>query len=303
MTGPLDPPNEPGAPTPDDYDVVDPLEPANTGYAPSVFMSDYTFPPGGSVVIPQMPRADGGLIQSVKMAFVQSLRDAIQGVSLAVKGAKTNISLEYPLERLHYPSIWVQFSITKLNRTGLGHEVQVQDPATQKWSFIQEWMFMGRITLTVLALDSVTRDQISDALIAQLAFARPPELLLSKQQEDVKQNRTLISALDENPYVAMTLQLDTIIPGGQTASMGTPFKEDILTYEDNYSFDLVGHFNQQFSNDGMYNLARIDPGFSLMDTQQPYNSAYWQPPVGPPGATQFNASGQINAGNVNYPAL
>lgn len=266
-------------------------------------MADYDFPPGGSVQIPPLPRSDGGLIESVKMSFVQALRDSMQGVSLFVKGQKVGISLEYPMERLNYPSIWVQFSITKLNRSGIGHELQVQDPDTHVWSFIQEWTFMGRVTLTVLALDSTTRDRLSDSLIANLAFARPPEILLTAPQADTKQNRSLITALDENPYVAMTLQLDTIIPGGQTASMGTPFKDDILTYEDNYSFDLVGQFNLQFNHDGMYTLARIDPNFSLSDTHEPYNTAVWQPPVGPPGNSPGNGSGQINQGNTDYPVL
>jgi hypothetical protein len=252
-----------------------------------------------------MDRSAGGLIEAVKTATVQALRDGLQGSSFFDKKQKITISLEYPMEEIHYPSIWVQFSITKLNRSGVGHEIPVQDPITSEWTFIQEWTFMGRITLTVLALKSITRDKISDSMVVALAFARPPELLLTMPQADTKQNRSLITALDENPYVAMTLQLDTLIPGGQTATPGTPFKDDILTYEDSWSFDLVGQFNLQYANDGMYTLARIDPNFSNPYTNTPYNQAQWIPPVPntPPGLSPFDASGQTNSANVNYPVL
>lgn len=302
MTGPLEPPGEPGAPTPNDYDVTDPLEPANTGYAPSPFMSDYEWPEGGTVVIPPLPRSDGGLIQSVKTAVVLSVRDALTGTNAADKSQKVNVSLEYPLEELGYPSVWVQFSVTKLNRSGIGHEIQVRDPDTNEWSFVQEWTFMGRVTLTVLALKNLDRDRLSDSLVAVLAFARPPELLLTNPQADAKQHRSLITALDENPYVAMTLQLDTLIPGGQQATPGTPWADDIMTYQDSWSFDIVGQFNLRFSHEGMYTLARIDPGYGMASEQQPLYEG-WQPPVGPPGPSPFGMSGQNNVGNTDYPAM
>ena len=302
MTGPLYPPDDTAAPTPNAPPGPDPEDPGNTGYAPSVFMADYTFPPGGSVQIPPLPRSDGGLIQSVKTATVLALRDALSGVSLADKTQSIKVSLEYPLQEIDYPSIWVQFSVNKLNRSGVGHEMQIQLEGGG-WGFIQEWTFVGRITISILALKNIDRDRLSDAIISQLAFARPPELPLSRPQADTKQNRTLITALDENPYVAMTLQLDTLIPGGQQATPGTPFKDDILTYEDSWSFDMVGQFNQQFSNDGMYTLARIDPNYNVSATGQPLNTAQWLPPVQPAGTSPFNLSGQTNAGNVNYPAL
>lgn len=301
MTGPLEPPGEPGAPTPNDYDITDPLEPENTGYAPSVFMADYEWPKGGSVVIPPMPRSNGGVIQSVKTALVLSVRDALSGMTTFDK-SQINVSLEYPLEELNYPSLFVQFSITKLNRSGIGHEIQVQDPDTHAWSFIQEWTFMGRSTLTALALKNMDRDRLSDALINMLAFARPPSILLTEPQGDAKQHRTLINALDENPYVAMTLQLDTLIPGGQQNTPGTPWADDIITYQDSWSFDMVGQFNLQFSHDGTYTLARIDPAYQMSAQHQEIVQS-WQPPLGPPGASPFGRSGQTNVGNTDYPAM
>jgi hypothetical protein len=306
MTGPISPPNDPGSPTPDPLPTPDPNNPDTGPYAPSVFMSDYQFPPQGTVVVPPMPRSEGGLIQAVKTAVVEALRETLHGTQLFDREQDIYIDLEYPMKEIHYPGIWVQFSISKLNRAGVGHEVTFQDPETNVWTFIQEWMFVGRITLTICALKSIERDRIADALITNLAFARPPELLLTMPQADTKQYRSLITALDKNPYVAMTLMNDTLIPGGQQASMGTPWKDDILTYEDNYSLDLTGSFMLQFSHDGMYTLARIDPNPRVYEgvVGPVYDPSLWlgTPPPSPPGAPNW-PSGVNNVGNTDIPVF
>lgn len=277
-------------------------------YAPSVFMADYSLPPPGTIVVPPLPRSDGGLIQSVKSATVLAMRDALQGTSMFVDSQAVYVDLEYPMKEVQYPGIWVQFSVTKLNRAGIAHEITVQDPDTHQWSFIQEWNFTGRITLTICALKSIDRDRLADSLIASLAFARTPQLLATMPQADTKQYRSLITALDENPYIGMTLQLDTIIPGGQQVSAGTPWKDDILTYEDSYSFDLVGQFNLQFTHDGLYSLARIDPNFSVGETQQPYDPSLWLDavPTGPLAGGLRHPSGGVNTANttnIDFPVL
>jgi hypothetical protein len=274
-------------------------------YGPSVFMSDYSFPPPGTTVIPPLPKSDTGPIQSVKSAIVLALRDALQSTTLFDPGQAVYIDLEYPMKQVQYPGIWVQFSLTKLNRSGVGQEITVQDPNTLVWSFVQEWTFLGRATMTICALRSIDRDRLSDSLISNIAFARPPEILLTQPQADTKQYRSLITALDENPYVAMTLNTDVIIPGGQSISMGTPWKDDLLTYEDSYSFDMVGQFNLQFSNDGVYTLAAIEPNLNVMSNQQPYNPALWLDavPVGPTGSGLNYPSGLVVNPNITIPAM
>jgi hypothetical protein len=273
-------------------------------YAPSVFIVDYQLPDGGTIVIPPMPRSSGGIIESVKTSLMEAILDAVSGVTLFQKGQKVFVSLDYPLIPVHYPGIWVQFSLTKLNRAGMGHEVPVQDDNTGNWSFIQEWTFEATATLTVVALDSITRDRISDALIMTLAFARTPQLSATKPQADTKQNRSLITALDENPYVALTLNTDTITPGGESASMGTPWQDDVLTYENNFSIGMLGQFNIAFTNDGLYTLARIDPNFTVSATAQGYEPQQWLDNIPhPPYGSGPYPGGSQNPANVDYPVL
>lgn len=298
MTGPLFPPNDPGSPTgfPPSEDAQD------DQLAPSIFFADYTFPPPGTVVVPPLPRSSGGVIQAIKTGTVQGLRDALTGTSLFDKDQRVYVSLEYPMQKIQYPGMWVQFSVSKLNRAGIGHEITKK--IGDNWVFIQEWMVEGRVTITVVALSSLDRDRLSDAVIVSLAFARPPDLVLSNRAQDTKQNRGFITALDENPYIAVTLQLDTLIPGGQQVTQGTPWGDDAaLVYEDSYSFDLVGNFNLQYSQDGIYTLSEIIPNVNIIDGGQPYSPPEW---LDAPSAQPVNPAqvgGWVNQGNTDTPAM
>lgn len=229
-----------------------------------------------------LPKSEGGIIEAVKRAVVIALRDAIQGMELRLEGKKLYIDLEYPMEEAQYPGIWVQFSPTQLTRAGIGHELPVRDG--DNWALIQEWMFTGRITLSLAAMKSLDRDRLADLVISNLAFARPPDLVLTKPDEDTKQYRSLITTLGNNPYVSISLNTDTIIPGGQDVNPGAPWAggDNVLVYTDSYSVDAMGHFNVKFLHDGTYTLSRLDVVSEMMpaDTRpflDPYRSRFLDP--------------------------
>ena len=145
--------------------------------------------------------------------------------------------------------------------------------------------FRVTFTLTILALSNLERDRIADSLITLFAFSRTPEPVVTKPQKNTNKYRQFITALDENPYVAMTVNTDVLTGGGQSVNVGVPWQPDILAYTDAYSFDIIGNFNYVFNNDGTYSLARIErydalqlDGFDLNTTQ--YNAG-WTPPASP----------------------
>ena len=205
-----------------------------------------------------LPKSEGGLIEAVKRAVITALREALAATDMRIDGQAIYVDLEYPMLEAQYPGIWVRFSPTKLNRAGVGHEIPVKIDGV--WCLIQEWMFEGRVTLALAALKSKERDRLADLVIANLAFARAPDIILTKPQEDTKQYRALLTTLAANPYVAMTLNTDEIYPGGQDENAGAPWAggDNVLVYTDSYSFDVLGQFNVKFSHDGIYELARID---------------------------------------------
>jgi hypothetical protein len=189
-------------------------------------------------------------------------------------GSQFYIDIEYPTEVERYPGIWVQFSIQSVTKAGLSMETWTKDDAGN-WGPIQECTFTGRITLTIAALTSKDRDRLADTVIAQLAFSRPPDLVIRDPRKDAKQMRGLITALDNNPYVSMTLNTDVINGGGQTVTNGVPWANNVLLYEDNWSIECMGQFNMRFSHEGVYELVEIRPNPTLMADHVEYNPAQW----------------------------
>jgi len=241
---------------------------------------DPTDPNPAYLVNETLPRSEGGLIEAVKRAVVNALRDALQSMNLRLDGRTVYIDLEYPMEESQYPGIWVGFSPTKLNRAGISHELPVRDGDT--WCLIQEWEFTGRITLSLAAIKSLDRDRLADLVIANLAFARSPDLVLTKPEEDTKQYRSLIAALSANPYVSMTLNTDQIYPGGQDVNPGAPWAggDNVLVYTDSYAVDTLGQFNVKFTHDGVYTLARLDVVNEMMpEPEWPFYDPYQSRPL------------------------
>lgn len=209
-----------------------------------------------------------GMIETVKRAVMNALREALTGTTLnhLVNGTNVTVDMEYPIEKENYPGIWVQFSFNEIVQAGIGHEPLLRTVVTEaagdtpedvNWEPIREFQFKGRVTLTIVALTSLERDRLSDAVITMLAFSRPPETVLTKTDEDTKQFRQLIGSLARNPYVSISINHDQIIPGGQAMTTGVPWDEEIPGYEDTYSFDILGQTNIVFHHDGTYTLRNI----------------------------------------------
>jgi hypothetical protein len=252
-----------------------------TQYGPEPF-ADPNAPFAGTILNEPVPGSEGGLIEAVKRTVTTALRESITNTGLSIDGgsSRVHIDIEYPMEEESYPGIWVQFSVTSLTRAGLGHEVWVKD-AEENWTPIQEWMFNGRVTLTIVALSNKERDRISDALITMFAFSRTTDRVLTNPKKDTKQFRSFLSYLDQSPYVSLTVNTDTLGLGGQGAQMGMlAWQQDMLIYEDTYSFDLVGQFNIQFTNDGWYTLHRIDVKADKIAQDVEYDPTQWR---GQPG--------------------
>lgn len=247
-------------------------------YAPSVFMSDLDIQDNLGDVNESLPRGtEGGIVETVKRAIVTAVREALSNTGMTIVSAVTPgsadeqgaantvyVDVEYPMKRLHYPGVWVQFSSTSLRRAGIDQEAWVQ--RDDEWCPVQEWEVQGRVTLTVVALDNKSRDRLADTIISLLAFSRPPNIVLTDPAKDAKQFRALKMALADNPHISMTLNTDVLYPGGQQTNIGTPFAQDMLAYEDSYAFDLLGQFNILHRYDGVLTLERIDVVSEQLDS-------------------------------------
>ena len=247
-------------------------------YGPDMFFSDITVPDPATVVNEPLPRAwaEGGMIEAVKRTVITGLRESFSNSSMnANPDQGYYIDIEYPTKPTEYPGIWVQFGIEKMQRAGLGMGTWTKD-TNGNWGEIQEWMFDGHITLTCAATTAKDRDRLSDTIIPQLAFARSVDLALRDPRKDARQMRGLIAAIDTNPYVSMTLNTDVVRIGGPTVTQGTPWAQNMLLYEDNYSIGCQGQFNLRFAYDGTYTLDEIRPNPTIMGDNVAYDPVQWR---------------------------
>lgn len=215
------------------------------------------------------PGNQGGPIEAAKRGVIMALRQTINGSTLSDQGT-VRIDMEYPSREESYPSIWVQFSLTKLVNAGMGHEQWTDE------GLVREWMYDGRVNLSLLFLSSKERDQMSDALITIFAFSRSASALptqgVTVQREGGFEYSNFFSSLDENPYLSMTLNSDELRPGGQSVNVGTPWDPDTLVYEDSYSFEVMGQFETVIDDTGLYRIRRVQlaGGEKRGDPPHPY---------------------------------
>lgn len=210
----------------------------------------------------------GGLIEVFKRGVITALRTAITGTSLSsTVGSEIHVDMEYPMEKEKYPGIWVQFSLSDLQPSGIGMVLTDRDSGDR----IQQFMYQGRVTLVVVALSSLERDRISDFLISMLAFSRIPNPRLYTENGVQESFTDLYSALDANPHLSVTVNSDRPRPGGQTTTVGVPWSPNLLAYEDAHSFEVLGEFQLVTTSDGLYRLERIDiePEIGMHTTPKP----------------------------------
>lgn len=205
------------------------------GPTPPVPPDTSDLPPIDSPPNQVLPGTLGGVVETVKRGVVTALRTALTGTSLSLPdNAQVHVDLEYPVQEQNYPGVWVQFSLKRLQISGLGH--QWVEP---NGDIVQQWAYDGEVTLTLVALTSIERDRIADVLISYFAFSRVNGAAVPLSP--------LYQVLAANPYVSMTVNSDQLIPGGQSVTVGVPWSPDLLAYEDNYKFGLHGEFQSVYS--------------------------------------------------------
>lgn len=200
------------------------------------------------------PGNQGGPIEAAKRGVVMALRQTINGTTLSSEG-NVKIDMEYPATPETYPSIWVQFSLTRLRTAGMGHEFYTDD------GLVREWTYEGKVNLTLLFLSSKERDQMSDALITIFAFSRAQGTSATRgvtvQREGGYEYSDFFTALEDNEYLSMAINSDELRPGGQSINVGVPWDPDTLVYEDSYSFDVMGQFETVVDDTGLYRIRSV----------------------------------------------
>lgn len=85
---------------------------------------------------------------------------------------KVYVGVDYPMEAIQYPAIFITYSGDTLENAGVSHVEEVYDSDSTVIPQLQKhWIFSGRINFNVIALNPLDRDRLAAALVNILAFS------------------------------------------------------------------------------------------------------------------------------------
>lgn len=183
----------------------------------------------------------------MKSLVVDALQQVFNSDTVNPNFQNTVVSIEYPLEQQSYPSIWLNYDDTdSLSVAGIDHKEYVVSD-TGAMHEVTRWLFAGTVTLTVVALSSLERDNLYDELVRVFAFGR------------VEQERPgFRDLLENNDFIALNLNWDELHPHGDAAAPGTPWgTEDEVIYERSLAFDAEGEFVSDWRTHEIVLLSKI----------------------------------------------
>lgn len=160
------------------------------------------------------------------------------------------VTLEYPEEAEEWPAVLVQVRPNLVEWTGISPDEVIDaaqedggldidfskttdDPPPENPSYrlIRQGRFEATCMLQVLALSTQERDRIWDNLV---------KLLMMGDKKAA--TRTFFTTFEEHDLIGVTILRGSIRPVGDSMGPGTPWDEELLTYEAAIEFDMVGTF-------------------------------------------------------------
>jgi len=166
-----------------------------------------------------------------------------------------NITIEYPLEEVEWPCIFVQFRISKVQWQGLNPDaytpvsggVTISGHNYPGVTSSRMLYFEGSVDLQIMALHSEERDRLYDS-VANLILMGAGSPASS----------AFYSSISNNDLVGLTFLPDTFTPLGDTVSAGTPFSPEELTYEASIRMNCIGDFFENKYNYGIPNITAVN---------------------------------------------
>jgi hypothetical protein len=179
-------------------------------------------------------------ITAAKIAAVEGIVAGFEAIG-AVSNNTTKdlvpraVTIEYPVEEIEWPAIYVQFRPTITQYTGLNPDqytaILDNQGNTTSWEMYRQGYFEGAFDLQILAMTSEERDKIWETLINLFVM------------NNLSPGATaLYNSILQNDLIAMTLQQGSTLQVGDTVSPGTPWSPEELTYEATIRVKCIGEF-------------------------------------------------------------
>ena len=183
-------------------------------------------------------------VTAVKTAVVEALNAgfnalATSPVDNSLDLTPNSITIEYPLEQIKWPAIFVQFRPSKIQWQGLNPDQYKNYAGGYTVSGVtysgivssRMGYFEGNIDLQIMAMHSEERDRLYDSITNLILMG-----------DGSVASTAFTQSIVNNDLLGMTLLLDTFTPLGDSVSAGTPWSPEELTYEASIRVQCIGDF-------------------------------------------------------------
>jgi hypothetical protein len=173
------------------------------------------------------------LTYDYKVGLKKQIIEALKAIWLHQPDSRYNgiyIGLEYPLEQIRYPAIYINYQEGPLRNVGVGH-LETQEDDNFVTSQVRHYMFNGTLNFNVLALNPLDRDNLTAVLMNLLALGRNmPEFI------------DFYNRAENDKYLLVQLNTEVITPSGEQTGTAPWDNPDTIVYGNRYSVPLIGEF-------------------------------------------------------------
>ena len=198
-------------------------------------------------------------VTGVKTAIVEALVDGFNAINTnynpnltgqfnypndtSIDLTPNSVTIEYPLEEIQWPAIFVQFRASKSQWTGLNPDSYTLISGTTNYKTDRQIYFEGVLDFQILAMHSEERDRLWDSLynLILMGYGSPA-------------SNSFYASINSNDLIALTLLSSTVQNLGDTVSPGTPYSPEELTYEATIRVQCIG---ESFESKYDYNTPAI----------------------------------------------
>jgi hypothetical protein len=170
------------------------------------------------------------------------------------------ITIEFPYQEQQYPGVWVTWDpVGTISRAGIDNFFYGPPELTtdENPNTFYRYRFSGYSMYTIGALTSMQRDRLYDELV---------RVFLMSQDPNVESFRNYV---EDNPYIMMNMDFDTISTRGMAENAGTPWGTNDFIYEATIAIETVGEFVSDEYFTSLVPLAAINTstqGFGFQST-------------------------------------
>ena len=183
-------------------------------------------------------------ITAVKTCVVEALNAGFNALATAPINTSldlvpNSITIEYPLEPVEWPAMFVQFRPNKVQWSGLQPDIfqtyasgiTISGVTYPAHNVTRTCYFEGSIDLQIMAMHSEERDRLWDSATNLILMG-----------DGSPASSAFYASIHNNDLVGMTLLPDTYTVLGDSISSGTPWSPEEITYEASLRINCIGDF-------------------------------------------------------------